>query len=390
MIPSYLDLKINLQQGYHVFVRSHLQEDSAFLEFCKSKATQLVLITDANISDYFGRSFYNSLKEKIPSSLFLEFPAGDFYKSRETKQSLEDQMFEAQCSRDTCLVALGGGVVSDLVGFLGATYCRGIPFIFIPTTLLAMVDASVGGKTAVNTPYGKNLVGAFSQPEAVFLDINLLKTLPEQEFDHGLAEILKYMLIGHEREFYTLCNQFEKLKSSSNRLKQEKSHWLKRDEDYLLHIILETIKIKKSLVEQDEYDQGMRQLANFGHTFGHALEILSDYTIPHGQAVAIGILLESHLSNSLGFLSDKEFQTILSSMQIFSFSLRSSLLKDKEKLWQTLSLDKKNKQKEVRFVLLNKIGKAYVSQDEKPIYCHSVSKEYIEKTLNWYYEDYFL
>ncbi|MFZ4077534.1 MAG: 3-dehydroquinate synthase, partial [Legionellaceae bacterium] len=157
---------------------------------------RLVIITDNNLVDLYANPLQHHLQAQGLQVDVLTFPAGDLHKTRETKAYLEDQLFQKQCGRDTCLLALGGGVVTDLVGFIGATYARGIPVIYTPTSLMAMVDASIGGKTGVNTPYGKNSIGTFTQPHAIFMDINTLTTLPEHEWRSGLAEIIKHRLIA--------------------------------------------------------------------------------------------------------------------------------------------------------------------------------------------------
>ena len=199
-------ITVNLAPPYPITIGAGLLKKTLFAEICKTTASRLAVITDSTVNRLYKQQFQDILQSILSKGeiLFLEFPAGERHKTRETKQLLEDKMLAAGCNRDTCILALGGGVVSDVAGFIAATYCRGIPMLSIPTTLLAMVDASVGGKTAINTSYGKNMIGCFYQPQAVIMDIDFLQTLPYSEMDNGLAEMLKHALIQDAHQFSQL------------------------------------------------------------------------------------------------------------------------------------------------------------------------------------------
>lgn len=259
-----------------------------------------------------------------------------------------DALFRAGVGKDGTLIALGGGATTDLVGFIASIYMRGLSLILIPTTLLAIVDASIGGKTAVDTPFGKNLLGTIYPPKAVFADLDTLKTLPEKERFNGLAEILKMGLI------------------------YDRMIWEEREP------ILQAIQAKISIVEQDPTDKGVRRILNFGHTIGHALEAVADYTIPHGMAVALGCVVESHLSMRLNYLSPLDFASIQA--RYHSFFLRLPKEYNRSRFLEALSRDKKNVAGKIRFVLIDQIGHAIPFDGD---YCRAVSLEELEDTLNW-------
>ena len=324
------------------------------------------MITDAHLVDLIGKKLQHHWQTQGFQVELLSFPAGEVYKTRETKQQLEDTLMKTQYGRDTCLIALGGGVVTDLVGFLAATYCRGIPVIYIPTTLLAMVDASIGGKTGVNTPYGKNLIGTFTQPSAVFMDISLLETFPGREWHNGMAEIIKHSLIADP-------NLFNQLKNSSNKIKQ-------RDPQFLVNMIYASCLIKKNIVEKDEYEKGLRQLLNLGHTIGHAIEAVEGYRISHGEAVAIGMLVECYLSVQLGYLPESVLKALHALLKDYDLPLSTSAFEDRERFQVGLILDKKSIQKIPRFVLLDKIGQPHC---EESLYTSPVEPVYLNQALDW-------
>ena len=226
-------------------------------------------------------------------AILFSFPNGEQHKSRATKEKLEDQLFEKELGRDICVIALGGGVTTDLGGYLAATYCRGVPLVMMPTSLLGMVDASIGGKTGVNTPYGKNLVGSIYQPKKVLIDPATLQSLPLKELRNGIVEMIKHGLIL-DRDYFTYLNEHA-------------DQLLELDLSILEKAIFESCRIKREIVEQDDRESGKRNLLNFGHTVGHALENLTHYSLAHGEAVAIGILVESHLAVQLGHLNSNDF-----------------------------------------------------------------------------------
>lgn len=313
------------------------------------------LISDNNVLSLFGDFIKNQFEKRGIDLYITSFQAGEKFKTRKTKEELEDRLIKEGFGRDGCIIAFGGGVVSDLVGFLAATYFRGIPFINIPTTLLSMVDASIGGKVAVNTEFGKNLIGTYHSPNLVLIDEKFLKTLPNDELMNGFAEIIKYALIASK----TL---FEKLEQG------------KRENDELIY---NSISIKKKIIEEDYFDRSFRNVLNFGHTIGHALEKLSNYTLSHGRAVAIGLLFESYLSIKVGGLAEKDFERIRALLTIFNFEKWKKDIKF-EDLIKALYFDKKG---ERRFVLLKSIGETLQSESG---FLHKINIELLKESYDFF------
>ncbi|MBS0629914.1 MAG: 3-phosphoshikimate 1-carboxyvinyltransferase [Verrucomicrobia bacterium] len=310
--------------------------DKQLPEFCKQLDGRKILIADEALKELYAIP----LAEKIGAQL-LTIPNGEKAKTLSTAQSLLHALFELGADRKTTLIALGGGSTTDLVGFVASIYMRGVPLILVPTTLLAIVDASIGGKTAVDTAFGKNLIGTYYEPKAIFADLDTLKTLPEKERLNGKAEITKMQLI------YGTSADIE-----------------------------QTIKAKIEIVAQDPRDQGIRRILNFGHTIGHALEAASDYEIPHGEAVALGCLAESHLSMRLGYLSKGDFEKI----QTLYGPLKLPQGYTRTKFLQALTHDKKKADGQIRFVLIDRIGHALPFDGA---YCRPVSLSELEPTLDW-------
>ena len=291
------------------------------------------VITDSNVAKLYG--------EGIREPLFV-FPAGEPSKTRETKEKLEDAMLQAGASRETTVVGFGGGVVCDMAGFIAATFCRGVPLVLVPTTLMAIVDASIGGKNAVNTRHGKNMIGTIYHPEKVVVDLGFLKTLPEKEMRCGLVEMYKHALIADEGLLETMDIQ-------------------------------QAIEVKRRILARDVSEMGLRRILNFGHTIGHAIETLSDYQIAHGDAVAIGIVVESHLAYEMGILEEKSLATIL---KIFG-PLKLPFSPDE--VMKTLAFDKKATEGVPRFVMLEKIGKPHPFDGE---YCTTVPEQLLRRVLH--------
>ncbi|MCP5469302.1 MAG: 3-dehydroquinate synthase [Chlamydiales bacterium] len=277
----------------------------------------------------------------------IAIPPGEPNKTREMKAWVEDEMLKRGYGRDTLVIAFGGGVVSDLAGFVAATFCRGVPWIAVPTTLIALVDASIGGKVGVNTPLGKNLIGAFHPPQEVVCDFAHLDTLPEEEWKNGLAEVLKYGFIADP----TILEA----------PRTEKS-------------LLRCIEIKRKVILQDPKEQGLRRILNFGHTVGHALEKASGYTVKHGEAVATGMRVAARVSHKMGHLAQEELEKIERILDVHGFEeheLSPSLL-------NLLAQDKKSKGGKARFVLLEKIGKA---MELEGAYCTTVDDALLEAVI---------
>jgi 3-dehydroquinate synthase len=272
--------------GYEVLVGAGLLDRLGALLAARAPAHRVAAIVDATVDALHGAHVRAALP---PSTLVLPVPPGEHEKTRARWAQLTDAMLDAGCGRDTTVVAIGGGVVGDLAGFVAATFMRGVPVVQVPTTLLAMVDASVGGKTAVDTPHGKNLVGAFHPPALVLADPDVLATLPPAHRRAGLAEALKHGIVADERHFDALLAHADAVGADG---------W--RADDAFVATLARSIAIKADVVRQDPREQGLRKVLNFGHTIGHAVELLSDYALLHGEAVAIGMVVEARAAELAG------------------------------------------------------------------------------------------
>ncbi|GHR28242.1 3-dehydroquinate synthase [Helicobacter pylori] len=262
--------------------------------------------------------------------------SGEKYKNFHSLERILNNAFEMQLNRHSLMIALGGGVISDMVGFASSIYFRGIDFINIPTTLLAQVDASVGGKTGINTPYGKNLIGSFHQPKAVYIDLSFLKTLEKREFQAGVAEIIK-MAVCFDK------NLVETLETKDLK-------------DCLEEVIFQSVNIKAQVVMQDEKEQNIRAGLNYGHTFGHAIEKETDYErFLHGEAIAIGMRMANDLALSLGMLTLKEYERIENLLKKFDLIFNYQIL-DLQKFYERLFLDKKSENQTLKFILPKGVG----------------------------------
>ncbi|MFM6988848.1 MAG: 3-dehydroquinate synthase [Arenimonas sp.] len=309
---------------------------------------RMLIVTDDNV----GPLYADALKQAIgrPDCPVWRMPAGEAEKNLARFGELLERMAERGLTRDARVLALGGGVIGDLAGFAASCYMRGIAFVQIPTTLLAMVDSSVGGKTAVDLPAGKNLVGAFHQPQAVYIDPDVLATLPEREFRAGLAEVLKYGAIVDARFVDWLEDNAEAL--------------LAREPAALEGAILLSCRHKAGIVARDETEQGERALLNFGHTFGHALEVLLDYgNLLHGEAVAIGMQLAADFSVELGCADIGDSQRLRALLTRFGLPTGLPAGLDAEAVVAKMRLDKKAAAGRLRLILWRGVGKAFIAED---------------------------
>ena len=303
------------------------------------------VISDSNVARRFGKAAQQSLARAGFDALLIVVPAGETAKSLKTVQSCYDRLAQHHLERKSFIVAVGGGVVGDLAGFVAATYLRGIPFVQVPTTLLAQVDSSVGGKVGVNLQAGKNLVGAFHQPRLVLCDFDTLRTLPAREYRSGLAEIIKYGIIYDAALFQKLERDLPKL--------------LKRDPKTLADVVARCCEIKAEVVGQDETDGGLRAILNFGHTIGHALEAISGYgKYLHGEAIAIGQVAAAELSARLTGLPVADVGRIRVLFQRAGLPVAVKLdASARKRLLAAMKLDKKVSGGEIKFVLAGRIGK---------------------------------
>jgi 3-dehydroquinate synthase len=270
------------------------------------------------------------------------FSSGEERKNREEWGRLTDELMAAGLGRDGCIVALGGGVAGDLAGFVAATYMRGIPVVHLPTSLVAMVDSSVGGKTGVDLPVGKNLVGAFHPPRFVLADTDLTATLPREERSQGLAEAVKHGAILDAPYFENVVAEADAL--------------LKGTPLVTAAVVARSVEVKAGIVSQDEREAGLRHVLNFGHTLGHAIEAASNYRLPHGNAVAIGMVLEAKLGERLGITQGGTADRIAAAVRRIGLSPTSSDSPDPDRILDLVSRDKKVREGTARYVLLRKIG----------------------------------
>lgn len=352
--------------SYPIHIEQGLLQSDTLVRYCHQTGNRFAIITDSHLIDLYGNPLLEHLKNQNLEAILLSFPAGEHSKTRQTKEILEDALLQHQFGKDSCIIAIGGGIVTDLAGFVASTYCRGIPLIMIPTTLLGMVDASIGGKTAVNVPQGKNLIGTIYQPASIFIDPNCLSTLPPVEIRNGFSEMIKHGLI-------LSLSYFELLENN-------RQNALGLDPVLMQTLIYQSCAIKQGVVQEDEFETGKRRLLNLGHTIGHAIETLTHHKVTHGQAVAVGLLGESYLSHILGYLSLQSFERI--QRVVKDYDLLPSLAFDfkPEDFLKTMSLDKKAINQSPRFVLLEEIGTC-LSFDGQ--YCSRVDPIHLMNVLEW-------
>jgi 3-dehydroquinate synthase len=317
------------------------------LPYLKNK--QVVIVTNTTVAPLYLKKVAQPLHDAGVDVVEIILPDGEKYKNYETLNLIYDALIENRCERGTTLIALGGGVIGDLTGYAAATYLRGVPFIQIPTTLLSQVDSSVGGKTGINHPQGKNMIGAFYQPKLVLADIDTLRTLPERELSAGLAEVIKYGLI-RDVEF------FDWLEINAKDI-------LCLDKEKTAYAVYRSCQNKAEVVVADEREAGERALLNLGHTFGHAIENAMGYGVwLHGEAVAAGTMLAADLSKRLGWLEEKEVIRIRRLFKMVKLPVSPPAL-DVDKYMALMALDKKVKDGKIRLVLQQGIGKSLITSD---------------------------
>ena len=301
-----------------------------------------VVITDSNVEKLYAAPIHNKLIEAGYTADIIVFPAGEKSKTRQTKEYIEDTMLEKGYRRDCCIIAVGGGVVTDVSGFVAGTYGRGVPFINYATTLLAAADASIGGKTAVDTPLATNLIGIFNQPKKVYIDIATWKTLPNEQIYSGMAETIKHACLADEEFFDYLDENMDKI--------------LSVDESACEYISEKNCSIKYNVVMQDERESGLREVLNLGHTVGRAVETVSDYRLLHGEAVAIGLVAQAKLAVQLGYMTEEESERVVELLKKANLPVAIPEYIDKEELVKKLYTDKKVKNGQLRFVIQEGIG----------------------------------
>ncbi len=340
------------QRSYAIHIGGNILENIVSLGQLPQAKTALI-VSNTTVAPLYAQTLKSALSAKFEKVLVVELPDGEEYKNWQTLNQIYDALLSNQCDRKTVLFALGGGVVGDITGFAAASYMRGVPFVQIPTSLLAQVDSSVGGKTGINHPLGKNMIGAFYQPRMVLCDTAVLSTLPERELSAGLAEVIKYGPIA-DYDFFTW-------------LEQSLPALLARNTQALHMAIQRSCQIKAWVVAQDEKESGMRAILNFGHTFAHAIEAGLGYgKWLHGEAVACGMVMASLLSAKLGLIDNSFVNRLTKILQQANLPTTAPALhKDKEKNIQSwlgyMRVDKKAQDGKVRFIVLNKIGSAAIT-----------------------------
>ncbi len=342
-----LPVKYNGKQAYTIYLEDSFENLGEYLKELEPAKRKACIVSDSTVWGLYGEQVQKILEDSFETVISFVFPAGEASKTLDTVRKLYEVLIKAHFDRKDLLAALGGGVTGDLTGFAAATYLRGIDFIQIPTTLLAQVDSSIGGKTGVDFDCYKNMVGAFHQPKMVYMNLSLLKSLTEEQFACGMGEILKHGLIK-DAEYYEWCinNMFE----------------IQERELPVLHKMIETsCRIKRQVVEKDPTEKGERALLNFGHTLGHALEKQMNFTLLHGQCVAVGYLMAAYISWKRELLSTEEFFEIRDMNVGFDLPI-SFMGPTAEEILENTRSDKKMEHGQIKFVLLKGIGKAFVDQ----------------------------
>lgn len=325
---------------------------------------RIVVITDRGVRRALGDEFEERMKGADLSFEFLEFKGGESAKTQDTVTELQHEMLRMRFGRDTLLIALGGGIVGDVAGFVAATYMRGIPYIQIPTTLLSMVDSSIGGKVGIDTPHGKNLIGAFWMPRAVIMDIAFLAKLPAKEIINGLFEAVKTFFTS-DAESIELVRRIDPKDPSS-------------DLELLKEIVAASVQIKSGITDRDPREENERKVINFGHTIGHAVELLSKYELPHGFAVAYGMLAEALVSRECGILSREDAKELFSIMRSLGIRPEDFPAFSSDAIIDATKIDKKSRAGVPHYVLISRIGAVYVKDGK---YAHAVEEEIVRKAL---------
>lgn len=346
------NLQVNLgARSYPIVISSNALAPTELLASLAPhiKAQQVVIVTNSTVAKLYCDALQTALADKYRLHI-ITIADGEQYKNFDSFQGINTQLLEIEAARDTTIIALGGGVIGDLAGFVAACYQRGVAFIQIPTTLLSQVDSSVGGKTAINHPLGKNMIGAFYQPQAVIIATNTLTTLPQREFAAGMAEVIKYGII-YDRDF------FGWIESNAQALQV-------LDEAALQYAIGRCCEIKAEIVALDEKETGIRALLNLGHTFGHAIEAEQGYgNWLHGEAVAAGIVIASRVARNKNWLSETDFRRITALLAEFNLPVSKPAAMQYQDFMRHMRRDKKVVAGAIRFVIPTSIGEATVTSE---------------------------
>lgn len=362
-------IKVNLKPqpaiNFPIYIGLGKKQTAVSLIKKHYSGTQIVVVTDTNVAKLYGQKLKKDLIVAGFSVLFLEVSPGEGAKSTRIKEKLELQMLENKIDRHALVLAFGGGVIGDLAGFIASTYMRGIRYIQIPTTLLAMIDSSVGGKTAINTKFGKNLVGAFYQPLAVIMDLEYLNTLPKKMRVNGLIEAVKIFLTSERESFYFVRDNLDEI--------------LQLEQKAIQRVIKNAVALKVKVVEEDEKEENLRMILNFGHTIGHAIEKVKKYKILHGYAVALGILVEARISYLTNKLDESDLSIITELIRRLGINTKILKNLNSDEIALATLGDKKNKKGEISCILLKSIGEVTL---EKTMVASTINHELIVNSLN--------
>jgi 3-dehydroquinate synthase len=345
--------------------------DEVIIYLKKMNKAKYVIITDSKVEKLHGETLFAKCKEAGLNAFMISFPEGEKNKTRQTKANLEDKMFEQKCGRDAVIIALGGGVTGDMSGFVAGTYMRGISVVQIPTTTISIADSSYGGKTGLDVPAGKNLIGVFHQPVAVFMDTELLKTLDKRNYDSGLIEMVKHGMIKN-KEFYDFFK--ENLEKILTREGEEYDKVMSK-------IVMDNIAIKREVVVEDQKESNLRKILNYGHTIGHAVEKLSNFDLLHGEAIAIGISVEAFLAYKNDLCSEECFleqKNMIEKMGLLTKIPDSINTSD---IVELMKLDKKARDGTPEFSLVSEIGKYF---EENGVIAKRFSLEVLAKVIDEY------
>ena len=360
-------LKRETDDSYQILIAPGLFEQAAARLAGLFGGCAFAVVSDSNVAKLYAAALTAKLRElgcRVAAPIV--FPAGEQSKTRRVKSRVEDRMFRAGLGRDTVVVALGGGVVGDLAGFVAATYARGVKLVQIPTSLLAMVYSSIGGKTGLDVPWGKNLIGAFHQPAIVLIDPRLLGTLDPIQFRAGMAEVVKHAVIRDRRLFDFLETNLAGITHG--------------EEGLLAELIQRNCRIKAAVVEEDERESNLRQILNFGHTVGHAVETSCGYRLLHGEAVAAGMSVEADIASRMGLLSEGAARRVSDLLQRLELPVDLAGLKTSaEKLIELTALDKKARQGRPKYALPSAIGE--MARAGGGSYVHEVDEWLVREAL---------
>lgn len=346
---------------YPIVLTNNYDKLSQLFVDLDSSNKKICIVSDSNVSKLYLDEIFDIIKNHAKETYTFSFPAGESQKNLDTVYSLYENLIKWKFDRKDILIALGGGVVGDLTGYVAATYLRGISFVQMPTSLLAMVDSSIGGKTGVDFKGYKNMVGAFHQPSAVYINVKTLESLPKEHYYNGMAEIIKHGLII---DFNYL-----------NWLKDHEVGIHSFDNETIIQMIYQSCLIKKDVVENDPKEQGIRALLNFGHTIGHAIERAMDFNLLHGECVSIGMVAAAYISMKQGYLAQDDLAKIIDMLKDFKLPVNLNNSISLKELFNNISLDKKQESGKLKFILLKEIGQAFIEK--------KVSNDEIQKAIEY-------